>query len=87
MQIRTDAQVTKRQLVILSFCADGYSREEIGRKLFLSPETVKKDLDFLREELGARNVTHALAICIVAGHLVVRDDCVEAPENALAVAA
>lgn len=65
---------TPRQLTIIALCARGKSREEIGRALYISPWTVKVDLDRLREYIGARNVTHAVSICIVRGLLVVEDD-------------
>lgn len=83
---------TGRQLEIMSMCARGWSREEIGRELFISPWTVKYELDRLRDLVDARNVTHALAICVTAGYLVadgahgVRVPEVE-PEPTLAAAA
>lgn len=62
---------TQRQLLILSLSAQGLSREEIGQRLFLSAWTVRADLNRLREQVNAGNVTHALSICMVHGYLVV----------------
>lgn len=67
----TVQQPTPRQLEMLSLCARGFSREEIGRELYLSPWTVKVTLDEARGRLGARNVTHAVSLCIVRGYLLV----------------
>lgn len=78
---------TDRQLHILSLCARGYSREDIGRELFISPWTVKVDLDRLRTKVGACNVTHALAICIGAGLLIVVGNLVSVPSDELELVA
>lgn len=64
-------QPSTAQIRILVLCAQGHTREEIGRELCISPWTVKTHLDALRAELGARNITHAVAICVVTGHLLV----------------
>lgn len=62
---------TPRQLDVLALAALGYTREEIGRELFISPWTVKVDLDQLRARISARNVAHALSICLMLGLLQV----------------
>lgn len=65
--VEAEYQPSSRQLTILVMCARGHSRDEIGRELFIAPRTVKQDLDFLREGLDARNVTHAVGICVSRG--------------------
>lgn len=67
MPVEAEYQPSSRQLTILVMCARGHSRDEIGRELYIAPRTVKQDLDDLREGLEARNVTHALSICVVRG--------------------
>lgn len=67
----SDESPTPRQLEILSLCANGHSREEIGRRLIISPRTVKLDLDGIREVVGARNVTHAVGVCLAQGLLCI----------------
>lgn len=67
------AQLTPMQMRMLALCAQGLGREEIGATLFLSPWTVKRYLSDARELLHARNNTHAVAICILAGDLGVVD--------------
>lgn len=82
--IRCQPSVT--QIKMLALAAQGKTREEIGRILFLSPNTVKNYLADVREMLSARNNTHAVALCIVYGHLVVDGEThqVSAPELELA---
>lgn len=69
----TTAQPTPRQLQILSMSANGHSREEIGKELFVSIETVKADLRGLREMVHARNTAHVVCIGMVVGWLQVSD--------------
>lgn len=57
------------QMQVLAYCAQGMSRDEIGRTLYLSPWTVKQYLDRARSRLDASNVTHAVAICMARGYL------------------
>lgn len=58
------------------------SRQEIGAHLFISPWTVKVQLDHLRQRIQARNTPQAIAICIARGYLCVdgRNDRVFIPE-------
>lgn len=63
--------------------ARGLSREDIGRTLCISQATVKFDLDTLREEIDAKHVTHALAICINDGYLESRHGDIIVPQNEL----
>jgi DNA-binding CsgD family transcriptional regulator len=51
----------------LHLCADGFTREEIAAKLHVGPETVKSQSNQIRAKLGARNITHAVAIAIREG--------------------
>lgn len=75
---------TPRQLKMICLCARGLYRDEIGLQLYVSQWTVKMDLDRLRATLGARNIPHALTICIARGllrvegeHIIVSDDAVQ----------
>lgn len=60
---------TPRQLEILKLLAEGYSREEIAGQLFIARSTVNYTLEQARGRLGARDVTHAVGICMVEGFL------------------
>jgi DNA-binding CsgD family transcriptional regulator len=62
---------TPRQLEILALCAQGFTRQEIGSVLFISPWTVKRQLDEVRTRLEARSVFHAITLCVARGHLCI----------------
>lgn len=74
-----DPRPTHRQLQMILMCAAGKTQDEIAAELYLSPHTVKTYLDQLRELLGARNVTHAVVLCMAAGYLTVDVDGARAP--------
>ena len=44
--------LTERQLEIVSLIARGYSNDEVGERLGISPRTVKAHCDALRQKLG-----------------------------------
>jgi len=44
--------LTERQTQVVELIAAGYSNEEIGRQLGISPRTVKAHSDILRQKLG-----------------------------------
>lgn len=56
--------LTRRQLQILQFLADGGSTTAAARDLDLSEETVKTHTKNAVARLGARNRTHAVAIAL-----------------------
>ena len=62
-----------RHLKALALYAQGLTREEVGRELIVSPETVKAYLSQACELLDARNSRHAVTLCIARGYLCV--DC------------
>lgn len=66
---RRENGLTERQLSVLALCASGCSHDEIGVALHMPTPTVRFDLYALRETIGARSVTHAVAICVTAGLL------------------
>lgn len=85
---------TAMEIKVITLAAQGMTREEIGRRLFISPWTVRYHLDSLRARLGSDddpivNVTHCLAICVVQGHVQVDADngCITAAELELSQAA
>jgi LuxR family transcriptional regulator, maltose regulon positive regulatory protein len=61
--------VTGRQLRTLRLAASGYTNDEIGRRCFMHVDTVKGDLRRVRDELGAQNTTHAVALAAKRGLL------------------
>lgn len=63
------SKLTPRQLEVLELVAHGLSLEEMGRKLFLSPGTVRSHIELARQRLGATNRAHAVYIAIQRGEL------------------
>ena len=60
--IKVAARLTERELQILRGMTQGYSNGEIGRKLFLSEDTVKTHARRLFQKLGAHDRAHAVAL-------------------------
>lgn len=60
---------TAREIEILELLAEGLENDEIARRLFLSPDTVKSHIRRLTQKLGARSRTHAVAIALRRGLL------------------
>ena len=44
--------ITDRQRQVIELIAAGYSNEEVGRRLGISPRTAKAHCDVLRQKLG-----------------------------------
>ncbi|HZQ82747.1 MAG TPA: response regulator transcription factor [Gaiellaceae bacterium] len=61
------ASLTDRERAVLRLIADGYSYEEAGKELFISPETVRAHVAKSLTKLGARSRTHAVAEALRAG--------------------
>jgi len=59
--------LTKREREVLRHLADGLKYEEIGKQLFLSPETVRSYVKGAVEKLGAETRTEAVAKAIRLG--------------------
>jgi DNA-binding NarL/FixJ family response regulator len=68
-QTRTDHRVmlTERELQVLRGMSEGCSNAEIGRRLFVSEDTVKTHARRLFRKLGARDRAHAVAAAFRAG--------------------
>lgn len=54
-------ELTQREREVLRLLADGHSNEEIGRRLFISPETVRTHIRKAMTKLGADTRTQAVA--------------------------
>ena len=55
-------RVTPRQLQVLAYIGDGVSYADTARALGISPHTVHKHIQHLREILSARSNAHAVAL-------------------------
>lgn len=61
--------VTPRELEVLTLVAEGLSTREIGRRLWITEETVKTHIRRLHDRLGARTRAQAVAIAYQRGIL------------------
>lgn len=59
--------LSKRECEVAAAAADGLTKDQIGARLHLSPNTVKSHLQRIARKLGADNTTHAVAIALRAG--------------------
>ena len=66
---RGPAILTTRQVEILTLAAEGCPNDEIGRRLWLTVETVKTHLRRIARALGSRNRAHSVALAMHAGIL------------------
>jgi DNA-binding NarL/FixJ family response regulator len=57
-------QLTKREREVLRLLADGLTNEEIGKRLFLSPETVRTHVQKAMRRLEADTRTQAVAVAL-----------------------
>lgn len=56
--------LTERQLDILKLISQGLSSKEIGQKLFISPSTAKREINFIIDKLGANDRAEAVSRAI-----------------------
>jgi DNA-binding CsgD family transcriptional regulator len=56
--------LTQREREVLRLLADGLSNEEIGKRLFISPETVRTHVRKAMAKLEADTRTQAVAIAL-----------------------
>lgn len=59
--------LTPREIQVLLLAAEGNRNREIGERLYITEDTVKAHLRTLREKLGARDRTEAVAIAVRRG--------------------
>ncbi len=64
---RVASELTRREADVLTLLAEGFTYEEIGRRLAISAETVRTHLQKASDRLGASTRTHAVATAIRLG--------------------
>ncbi len=64
---KTSEQLTEREIVTLSYLAEGYENREIAETIFVSTHTVKAHVSSILKKLKARNRTHAVYIALKRG--------------------
>lgn len=62
-----DLKVTRRELEVLHFLAEGMTSQEIGKTLKLSSHTVDWYMNGIQEKLQAKNRQHAVALAFRTG--------------------
>ena len=63
----SEPEPTRREIEVLNLISDGLVNREIGKRLFLSEETVKSHVRALLTKLGARSRAHAVAVAFRRG--------------------
>lgn len=63
----TAATLTRRQLEILAFVAEGWESPQIGKWFFVSEDTIKTHLRRAFRAIGARNRAHAVHLLHLSG--------------------
>jgi len=58
------AQLTKRELEIITLICQGYSNSRIATELFISPSTVDNHRTNIMRKLGVRNVASLIRFCM-----------------------
>ena len=58
-----------RHIEILKLAAQGYTRREVGEKLFLARSTINAHLDTAFDILEAKNMPHAVALSYELGYI------------------
>lgn len=66
--------ITKRQLELVVYVANGLRHDEIAVETHCSVSTVKKTLAAAQRRAGARTLPHLVSIVIASGVLEWRDD-------------
>ena len=65
------AALTPREREVLSLLALGATGEEIAKKLYISPETVRNHVRSARDKLGAKTRAQAIALALLNGEIVI----------------
>ena len=64
-----DCPLSGREVEVLALVADGYTNREIGRRLYVSPATVKTHMEHILVKLGATTRTQAVLLAHREGYL------------------
>jgi DNA-binding CsgD family transcriptional regulator len=71
--IRTDLDLTGRQLAVLQLLCEGLSTRQSARRLACSPRTVEKHLQHVYRKLEVRDRVNAMRVARLAGVVVDRE--------------
>ena len=59
--------IAKRRIEVLKLTSRGYLRKEIADQLCYEEATIKRDRTAMVEQLGAKNICHAIVLGIKCG--------------------
>lgn len=63
----TRVDLSRREIDVLQRCAHGMRTDAIASELEVSAHTVREHIDRAKQKLGARNLSHAVALAMRAG--------------------
>jgi|GEM_PF-4539071 len=69
-EFQASNEIAKREAEVLAYKAMGYSNEDIAKCMFIGITTVCNYAYKARLKLNAKNITEAVAIAILRGHIV-----------------
>lgn len=59
--------MTRTNKTILTLLANGNTRSEVSTRIGYSETTVKRRVEEMRQEFGAKNITHLVALYLTRG--------------------
>jgi DNA-binding CsgD family transcriptional regulator len=69
LRVGAEASLTAREREVCTLLATGLSGEEIGQRLFLSPETVRTHVRNAMQRLGVKTRAQLIARAITTGEI------------------
>jgi DNA-binding HTH domain-containing proteins len=73
-RVRAPMDLTAHEREILGHVRDGATYREVGRRLHISPHTVKTTMAGIRGKLGAHSALHAVVLALRRGEIALREE-------------
>lgn len=71
--------LTERKKQILILAARGWTAKEIAQRLQVSPQTIKNNLGKSYDQMGARNLQHAVCLALLDQEISALDLIIDLP--------